>query len=285
MTVRGCSTGQRKIHCGLASGIAIALVLSVSCHAPGKPDQEEEKSPLQANDFRTLYSSNCEGCHGANGKNGPGRILNDSLYLSFIPKGEFKKILIYGRAGTAMPAWAKRQGGPLTDRQLNTLVNGIYSNWAHPFNTHGAAMPAYSAPVDTGNPVSGKKLFSRSCFMCHGPGARVGLVTSPAYLALVSNQMLRTSIVVGRPDLGMPSYLHLKAGKALTDSDVTDIVAYVSSLRPADKGPMGEGAKMSGEAGSSSYPGSTDESPGEGNKPGNSSQSGGTIEKTAKEPK
>ncbi len=285
MTVREPDKNLRKIRSGFVAGFAFALFFSASCHAPGKPDKEEETASAKANDFQTLYSSNCEGCHGVNGKNGPGRILNDSLYLSFIPKAEFKKILVYGRAGTAMPAWSKSQGGPLTDKQLNTLVNGVYSHWAHPFYTHGAEMPAYSAAVDSGNPVNGKKLFSRSCFMCHGPGAPVGLITSSSYLALVSNQMLRTSIVVGRPDLGMPSYLHLKAGKALSDADITDIVAYISSLRPADKGPMGEGAKMSGEAGSSSYPGSTNESPGEGNKPGNSSQSGGTIEKTAKEPK
>ena len=46
--------------------------------------------------------------------------------------------------------------------------------------------------------------------------------------------MLRTSIIVGRPDLGMPDYRHLKLGKALTDQDITDLVAFLASKRPVN---------------------------------------------------
>jgi hypothetical protein len=60
------------------------------------------------------------------------------------------------------------------------------------------------------------------------------VVTDPAYLALTTNQNLRTSIIVGRPDLGMPDYRFLNAGRALNDQDVADLVAYMASKRPAD---------------------------------------------------
>ncbi len=120
---------------------------------------------------------------------------------------------------------------------------------------HGAALPAYSAGDAQGDAGHGKKLFGRDCFMCHGQGAPVGPVTSASYLQLVSDQMLRTSIIVGRPDLGgviMPDYRSLNLGRALSDQDITDLVAYLSSLRPVTETAQNEGKgkgskrKMSG---------------------------------------
>ena len=62
----------------------------------------------------------------------------------------------------------------------------------------------------------------------------MGAVTDPSYLTLSSNQNLRTSIIVGRLDLGMPNYRALNAGHPLNDQDVSDLVAYLVSLRPAE---------------------------------------------------
>ena len=257
----------------------LALILATSCHAPGKPPSEPVGATSKVADFSTLYDANCAGCHGVDGKNGPGRILNDKLYLNFIPRTDLKKVLLYGRAGTAMPAWSTSQGGPLSDREIDVLVNGIYTNWGGSFDARGNPIPAYAATVESGNAANGKKLFGRSCFMCHGPGAPVGLITTASYLQLVSNQMLRTSIVVGRPDLGMPNYQHLKLGKALTDSDVDDLVAYLVSLRPGQP----PGSSMQTRESSMESVGNSTNKEGEGNKPANSSQSGGTIEQTKKD--
>ena len=207
----------------------LLLVLSTACTPPGKPRQVEDPQ-APAMDFGTLFGANCAGCHGLDGKNGPGRILNDPLYLAILPREELRQILIHGRPGTAMPAWATSNGGPLNDKQIDILVNGVYQNWAKP--VHLTDPPSYAAGNVVGNADAGRKLFTRNCFMCHGPGARVGLVTDRNYLSLVSNQMLRTSIMIGRPDLGMPDYRHLKLGKALTNQDVTDLVAFLASKRP-----------------------------------------------------
>jgi mono/diheme cytochrome c family protein len=208
------------------------LLTLTACDPPGKPKLAGEKLPEDITDFQTLYQQNCAGCHGNEGKNGPGRILNDSLYLAVMPKQTLKQILIYGRPGTAMPAWARSEGGPLTPVQIDSLVDGIES-WAKPFDPHGTTLPSYAAAAQ-GDADQGRKLFARNCFMCHGPGAKVGLVTDPNYLSLVSNQMLRTSIIVGRPDLGMPDYRNLKLGKALDDGDVTNLVAFLASKRPVE---------------------------------------------------
>ncbi|MDQ2844490.1 MAG: cytochrome c [Acidobacteriota bacterium] len=292
---------------GLVGGLCALVILCTACDPPGKPGIEIPSQNIT--DFKTLYTDNCSGCLGMGGKNGPGRILNDPLYLAILPKAILKQILIYGRAGTAMPPWAISQGGPLTDKQIDALVKGIESNWAKPVDFHGAQPPAYAVGSDKGDGDAGRKLFLRNCFMCHGPGARVGAVTGAAYLSLVSNQMLRTSIIVGRPDLGMPDYRMLKLGKPLSDGDITDLVAFLASKRPVnattaklaeqtmpgaevtpgneeeqqaggnghvnDAGTGQHGATGKGNEGSGNGPGSPRQQKGEGNKStGASSQQG-----------
>jgi len=183
-------------------------------------------------DFDSLFNVNCSGCHGTDGKNGPGRILNDPLYLALVPRETLKDVILHGRPGTSMPAWAKSEGGPMTPAQIDALVDGMEKRWAKPVDFKENRPPAYQQGDAAGDPEEGRKLFLRSCFMCHGPGARVGSVTDPSYLSLVSDQMLRTSVIVGRHDLGMPDYRNLKAGKALDGAEVTDIVAFLISKRP-----------------------------------------------------
>jgi len=211
---------------------AITLLSLVACDPPGKPEAEETPA-ADVTDFKVLYSKNCSGCHGNDGKKGPGRILNDAVYLAVVPKEALKDVIEHGRAGTAMPAWAISDGGPLTPKQVDIMVDGI-ENWQKPMAAPpNAELPAY-AQTAPGDPVNGKRLFVRGCYACHGPGARVGSVTDPSYLSLSSNQNLRTSIIVGRMDLGMPNYRVLNAGHALSDQDISDLVAYLVSLRPEE---------------------------------------------------
>jgi mono/diheme cytochrome c family protein len=212
--------------------MAMVVLGLTACDPPGKPKQEEIPA-AEVTDFKVLFSQNCSGCHGDNGQKGPGRILNDAVYLAVIPKETLKSVIVNGRAGTAMPAWQVSEGGPLTPEQVDALVDGIEA-WKKPVSAPpGAEVPSY-AETTPGDPVNGKRLFVRGCYACHGQGARIGLVTDPSYLSLVSNQNLRTSIIVGRLDLGMPNYRVLNAGHPLKDQDVSDLVAYLVSLRPAE---------------------------------------------------
>src|SRR3569623_155942 len=118
--------------------------------------------------------------------------------------------------------------------------------------------------------------------MCHGPGARVGVITNATYLQLSSDQNVRTSIVIGRSDLGMPNYMYLNGGHALSDQDVSDLVTYIASFRPAQ--PILEGAHTkensytgesggmaAGSQGSGNGPGSPDKGQNKGQKHTNSS--------------
>jgi cytochrome c oxidase cbb3-type subunit III len=278
--------GPVRRSCSLACA-SLLLVGASACDPPGKPKAREDTDTRDITDFRTLYNENCEGCHGADGKNGPGRPLNDPLYLAIVPKEELQKVITYGRRGTGMPAWALSQGGPLTDKQVNALVNGIEQNWAKPVNFGKAPAPSYAAGNTTGDADHGRKLFLKDCFACHGQGAPIGPVTDPAYLSLVSDQLLRTAIIQGRPDLGMPDYRVINAGHALADQDITDLVAFLASKRPItpdvqglhtnESGAGQSGPMVKGNEGSGNGPGSPRKQENEGNKSKGSSSQGGGI--------
>jgi cytochrome c oxidase cbb3-type subunit 3 len=223
------AASRRKARSGLiVCGVCASLLCAGAC---GKPT-ERPVLPANVTDFATLFDENCSGCHGSDGRNGPGRPLNNALYLSLIPRDTLQHTVENGVPGTAMPAWARSQGGPLYPNQVTALVNGIERNWAKPVNLGKATLPPYSVENDPGDPARGEKLFVRDCFMCHGKGAKVGPVSDPSFLALVSNQGLRTSIIIGRPDLGMPDWRFLNLGHAMSDQDISDVVAYLASLRP-----------------------------------------------------
>ena len=112
------------------------------------------------------------------------------------------------------------------------LVNGMEEKWAKPALFQNAKLPLYSDDGANGDANRGKQLFARDCFICHGPRMPIGSVTDGAFLELVSDQLLRTSIIQGRPDFGMPDYRMLNGGHALSDQDIGDLVSYLTSLRP-----------------------------------------------------
>jgi mono/diheme cytochrome c family protein len=215
-------------------GIIGILTLLAACDPPGKPKLSDDEVAAPA-DFKTIFAQNCSGCHGNDGQKGPGRVLNNPLYLKVSTKENIRGILVNGRPGTLMPAFAKSNGGPLTDKQIDTLVSGMESEWAKPFTA--SDIPSYDGTGFTGDPENGRKLFAKSCYACHAKGGVAGALLDPSYLSLSSNQNLRTSIIVGRPDfpgLPMPDYRSLKMGHALDNQDIADLVAFLSSKRPAN---------------------------------------------------
>ena len=61
----------------------------------------------------------------------------------------------------------------------------------------------------------------------------MGSIVDGSYLALVSNQSLRTTVIAGRPDRGHPDWRHCVPGEALSGAQVSDVVAWLVSQRPA----------------------------------------------------
>jgi len=138
-------------------------------------------------------------------------------------------------AGTTMPAFAQSSGGSLTDQQIDTIVGGIRTHWAKPEVLAGATPPPYAADVP-GDSTRGAAVYDTYCSSCHGAGGhggqRASSIVDPSYLALVSDQGLRTTVIAGRPDLGSPDWRGDVAGKPMTSENVSDVVAWLAAQRP-----------------------------------------------------
>jgi cytochrome c oxidase cbb3-type subunit 3 len=208
-------------------------MLSLSCAAPGKHATEEAViRPSEVTDFRVLYAQNCSGCHGPNGQGALTVAIGKPVYLAIADDPTIRRVTEEGRAGTAMPAFSQKAGGFLTDAQIDILVRGIRA-WSRPGNLINTLIsdrpPAYAASL-TGNAARGQDVFAEDCSSCHGPGLSGGrTIADPSYLALVSDQDLRTVTIVGMPNLGMPDWRG--HATALSDADVTDVVAWLAMHR------------------------------------------------------
>lgn len=225
----------------IAFALAGCMVLAVSgCRAPGKPGPEPEvMRPEQVLDFATLYKQNCAACHGEQGRHGNAVSLANPVYLALAGSEVLVSATAKGGPGKLMPAFAKSQGGTLTDRQIDILADGIERNWGRPGVLAGESPPAYAATA-RGDAAAGQIAFTAYCARCHGASAvqaggqlrAAGPITDPNYLALISDQSLRSTILAGRPDDGMPDWRGFGA-RPLTDPQVTGIVAWLATQRRA----------------------------------------------------
>ena len=177
-------------------------------------------------DFQKLFATNCSGCHGASGRDGAAPPLNNPLYLRIVPREALQQTVENGRPGTPMPAWSRARGGPLQPAEITALVDGI-EHWAGPFQAD-ASLPPYS--VAPGDAAKGQPVFQAACAPCHSRGTSI---VDPSFLALTSDQGLRTTVLVGSPALGMPDYTET----GVAEQDVNNLVAWLASNRPAIRRP------------------------------------------------
>jgi cytochrome c oxidase cbb3-type subunit III len=211
------------------------LALLCGCdRLPGRPKEEDRwKPPSENKNFAQLFDTNCRACHSNGQTLGASISMNNPPYLAVVPKEVMHKTIEEGIPGTAMPAYAVKLGGMLTDEQINILVDGIYS-WAKGHEMSGANLPPYSAAL--GDADRGESVFAQDCANCHGSDGegvkgKAGSVVDNAYLSLVSNQYLRTVVITGRPELGMPGFRDYVTGKPMTPDEISDVVAWLASRR------------------------------------------------------
>jgi mono/diheme cytochrome c family protein len=221
--------------------LAMATGLVAGCdRAPGRPNVEADYvRPDKVLDFAVLYRTNCAGCHGPEGRGGAALALADPLYLAVADDVAVRRATADGVPGTAMPAFARRSGGMLTDPQVDAIVKGIRTGWAKPGAVAGIDLPPY-ADAAGGDAGRGSEVFATYCASCHGDrgqGARASSIVDGSYLALVSDQGLRTTVIAGRPELGAPDWRGNLPGRAMTFQDISDVVAWLSAQRRTFPGP------------------------------------------------
>jgi cytochrome c oxidase cbb3-type subunit 3 len=220
---------MRGILLALQPMLLLSCVMLLSCAAPGQHAVEQAViRPSEVTDFGLLYAQNCSGCHGANGQGALSVAIGKPVYLAIADDPTIRRVIEEGRAGTAMPAFSQKAGGFLTDAQIGILVRGIRA-WSRPGNLIDSRPPAYAASL-TGNAARGQDVFAEYCSSCHGAGGNgTRAIADPLYLALVTNQDLRTVIIAGMPNLGMPDWRG--HATSLSDADVTDVVEWLSMHR------------------------------------------------------
>jgi cytochrome c oxidase cbb3-type subunit 3/ubiquinol-cytochrome c reductase cytochrome c subunit len=210
------------------------LAVTGCTRLPGTPKPGVEvPRPEAVMDFATLYSQNCAGCHGDKGQNGAAYDLANPGYQGWADDATLRKIIANGEPGTQMPAFAKSAGGFLTDAQVDALVRGMRTNWQKSGAPKGQTPPAYASGLK-GDAAHGRQVYLTACARCHQQPSQN--ILNPTYLALVNDQTLHTVIVAGRPDLGQPDWEGDIPGRALTDQEVTDVVAWLASQRTQTPG-------------------------------------------------
>lgn len=214
----------------MLSFLSLTLVMSsAGCHRTiGPPDDRDElMRPENVVSFDRLFEQNCSACHGENGSGGPALDLANSDYQALVDDESLNRWITSGMPGTQMPAFGESAGGFLTPQQVKALVSGMRWRWAHA-DREARDMPSYSSNA-VGNADHGHEVFQASCLSCHQQGRQK--IIDTGYLALMSDQSLRTIIIAGRSDLGQPDWKLVRPGQPLTDQDVSDIVAYLHSQR------------------------------------------------------
>ena len=225
----------------LSAFAVLPLVLLSACSSPnGQPQKGSEPvAPNQVVDFGPLYAQNCAACHGAEGRGGASIALANPVYLAIVDENAVHNVVAKGVRGTSMPAFAQSAGGLLTDEQINVITSGMFSRWGRKGNLDATNPPSYAAKT-TGDAARGQIVFGTYCASCHGSdgqGGRKGsAISNDSYLALVSDQGLRTIVIMGRPDLGAPDWLENIPGKPMSDQEITDVVAWLASRRVPSPG-------------------------------------------------
>lgn len=190
-----------------------------------------------------VFASNCATCHGKNGEgvSGVAPTLNSKGFLSAVDNEFIAKTISNGRPGTAMPAWAEENGGPLRSDQIDDIVAFIRSWEATAPTTSEAAAPAPTAgtgsvkesgqvttttsQANAANVQMGQQLFnSQGCIGCHaidGKGGSVGPDLTKVGSRRDADWLTQW---LKNPKAPMPP-------STLGDSDLKDLVGYLSSLK------------------------------------------------------
>jgi cytochrome c oxidase cbb3-type subunit 3 len=218
---------------------ALAIAALPACPActssPGAPRANSEVvPPSQVVDFGVLYGKNCAGCHGPNGEGGAAIALANPVFLAIADDTVIRRTAANGVPGTSMPAFAQSAGGMLADKQIDAIVRGIRS-WEKPDGLRNTTPPSYAAQAP-GDPQRGGNAYRTYCSSCHGDdghgGSKASSIVDGSYLALVSDQQLRTIVIAGRPELGAPDWRGNVEGHPMSTQEVSDVVAWLSSQRP-----------------------------------------------------
>lgn len=263
-----------RLQIEIALGVLFIILSSVALVAFGL--QEESRMVLNDEEVQAetieqgaaLFATNCEGCHGPQGKGleGVGPALNDPhFFLNRMDEvgwtGSFEDYIVstisagrlvstrpqyVGGGRPAMPAWSEEFGGPLREDQINTLATFIL-NWEASalgeveVDVVGTPTPVADDPVTRGQIVYAEM----GCGACHaiagvsdgtvGPElTNIGSRAEARVEGMTAEEYLRESIL--DPNAHMvdgfdPGIMPQNFGERMESMELDDLVAFLLSLQ------------------------------------------------------
>lgn len=214
-------------------------------------DSQSQILHTQLDDAMTIYAENCAVCHGLNGEGiGATPPLNAPGPQS-MPFDELYKVIARGRFDTAMPAWSKEDGGPLSDYQIDELVALVQSgDWNEtgdrvvnlglapliPFTTDPdpALLEAVGSLPEGSTLQTAITIYAGQCVACHGAdGLGTGIapaLNDPAVREKTADELNRT-ITYGNAGTLMAGWSNVLAPE--------EISAMVTLVQRWDEVPTG----------------------------------------------
>lgn len=218
----------------VATGLALGILVTFQIY------QMREPTRLQADasqDLATsvelggeIYLEQCAACHGPGGEGGIAPALASVDFLEGIADGQLFSLIRSGVPGTAMPAWSQSFGGPLTDQEVQQLVDFI------------RAWESQEVLIEVSDPLAdpdrGAEIYAATCFACHGKDgegtSRAPALNDAELLNQFDDDWFRETISEGRPSAGMPTW-----GTVLSPQEIDNVVSFLATWRsrPSDANP------------------------------------------------
>ena len=211
--------------------------MGVACsNSRGRPGPDSEVlPPREITDFHFLYAKNCAACHGPEGKDGAAIPLGDPVFLAIADDAvdsPHRHKRSTGHPDACLRTRARAECSP-TNRSIHRHRNPLLGEARSRRATRACLPMSREAP---GDPTRGAEVYATYCSSCHGPDGRGGQKASSivdgSYLALVSDQQLRTIVIVGRPELGAPDWRDNVPGQPMSAQEISDVVAWLAAQRP-----------------------------------------------------
>jgi quinol---cytochrome-c reductase cytochrome c subunit len=217
---------------GLALLIALAALFIHSYVRAQTPEQDQLEQGAR------LFAENCAVCHGTKGEGRVGATLAKD-WPSIRPDLEVRTTIENGISGSPMPAWGQKNGGPLTDTEIDALVVYILS-WSTggppvipPTPTFYPRPAITSVPNVEGDPNRGSALYDQNCAVCHGPNGegRIGATLDKVWPSIRPDLEIKATISEGVEGSPMPAWSQANGGP-LTEGEINDLVAFILTFKP-----------------------------------------------------
>lgn len=184
-----------------------------------RADAREAQSDYLAAQGEEIYSFECAGCHGVEGRGGLGPAVGSRNFLEAVDDEQISQLIALGIPGTEMVAYSIDWGGPMTSEEIEATTTYLRS-----LEEDSESNPNWQTPLVDAN-LSGEELYGLACSRCHGVD-RTGVedlgpdISLGSFALEESDEWLAERIINGRNE--MPRF-----GRVLTTGQVDLLVAYL----------------------------------------------------------